>query len=219
MEKILEKLKIDQFKNCAFLMIPDDLKEDFKNYNQEPLSRDHDAIFAFSTSHSEFFTNLKELVDKDLLLDGGSLFICYPKKGNKIYPDFVHRDEIFAKVEMDDDGFIYHSKYRFNRMLGYNDQFTLLEIKKELNYKAKNTVSTRKEDYIHLIPEVEKLIEKNASALAFYKTLSPGYRKDWAVHIFSAKTDETKNKRIEETIHLLNQGFKNMTLYRQSKNK
>lgn len=216
MEKILEKLKVSSFNRLALVSIPDDLKPDFKEYKSTNLSDNHDAVFIFTFSNEEFFKTLKELVDKDILSDGGSLFICYPKKGNKKYPSFVHRDEIFPKVEMDDEGFMYKSAYKFNRMLGYNDEFTLLEVKKILNYKPKNTVSKQGSDYLQYIPEVENYLEKDQVAYDFYQSLSPGYRKDWAVYIFSTKNADTKAKHFEECLNLLKQGHKNMTLYRQS---
>lgn len=216
MENILSKLKIDSFKNLACVDIPEDLKIEFKDYKSVSLTKDHDAVIVFSTSNEDFFKTLEKLVKEDIIVDKGLLFILYPKKGNKRYPSYVHRDEIFPKVQMDDEGFIYKTAYKFNRMLGFNDEFTLLEIKKILNYKAKNQVSKQGSDYLKFIPDVEKYLEKDAEALKIYQALSPGYRKDWAVYIFSTQNESTRNKHFEECETLLKQGHKNMTLYRQS---
>ena len=216
MENILEKLKLNSFSSIAVQNIPDNLQDEFKAFNQVNITKNHDAAFIFTFSNEEFFNTLKKIVKEDILNDKGSLFICYPKKGNKKYPSFVHRDEIFPKVEMDDEGFMHQSDYKFNRMLGYNDEFTLLEIKKILNYKPKKTVSKQGSDYLQYIPDVEKYLEKDQEALTIYQKLAPGYRKDWAVYIFSTQNESTRAKHFEECVTLLKQGHKNMTLYRQS---
>lgn len=216
MENILQKIKLDSFKHLCLLHIPSDLESQFKQYSTVECTQNHDALFCFTTSNQAFFENLESLVKSDLLSDKGTLFIAYPKKGNKKYSSYVHRDEIFPKVAMDDDGFIYNSFYRFNRMLGFNDEFTLLEIKKELNFKPSSKVSMQGKNYLQFIPMVEAYLEKDENALRIYQSLTPGYKKDWAVYMYSTQNEITRLKRYEECIKILNLGFKNMTLYRQS---
>lgn len=213
---VLEKLKIDRFTRLATQNIPDYLKDELASLGSLKPTQDHDAILAFTTSNDDFFSTLESMVTQDPLIDQGVLLLCYPKKGNPTYPSHVHRDEIFPKVKMDDDGFVYGSSYKFNRMLAFDDNFTILEIKKVEHFKLSNKPSVRGSDFVHHIPDVKELLKSDVRALAFYNTLSPGYQKDWAVYIFSTATEATRLKRIEETKKLLAEGHKNMTLYRQS---
>jgi len=213
MLNITEKFKL---KNMPIINMPDYLKSELTPLNKPTLQNQQDALLVFTQSNDEFFNTLEDVIKQDMLADQGILLICYPKKGSPLYDSTVHRDEIFPRVKMDDEGFVYGSPYRFNRMLGFDENFTLLEIKKGLNYKPKSRVSQIGSDYVHHIPDIEDLLKDELEALKFYKSLSPGYRKDWAVYIFSTENSKTRQKRTEEMIRLLKQGHKNMTLYRQS---
>lgn len=212
----LEKLKIASIKSLVQLNIPNEYKDYLNQYPSLPLSKDHEVVLTFTTDNKSFFKTLETLVKQDPVINNGSLWVCYPKRGNKLYPSTVHRDEIFPKVDMDEEGFVFKTVYKFNRMLGLDDTFTLLELKKLENYKPTNTISHRGADFLKYIPEVEELLKADPEAYKAYQDLTPGYRKDWAVHIFSAQTEATKQKRILETIDLVKKGHKNMTTYRQS---
>jgi hypothetical protein len=218
MSQIIEKFKLDTFKDLPILNMPSYLQTELEVLGSHPLKDKQEALLVFTTTNEEFFSTLRSLIIQDPILDKGVLFLCYPKKGNPMYPSYVHRDEIFPKVDMDDDGFMFKSAYKFNRMLAFDEVFTLLEVKKIDSKKVPNArPSQMGSDYIHHIPEVEGLLKDEPKALAFFQSLSPGYRKDWAVYVFSTENLDTRKKRIQEMIRLLNEGHKNMTLYRQSK--
>ena len=216
MSAIIDKFKLKSYSALPILNLPDYLKEDLAEIPTSPLLAKQKAVLVFTSSNQEFFDTLKDLVNKDILQDQGVILICYPKKGNPKYPSYVHRDEIFVKVGMDNDGFIYGSPYMFNRMLGFDDNFTLLEVKKLLNFKPGSRPSQSGADFVKYIPDIERFLKEEPQALVFYQSLAPGYRKDWAVYVFSTENPETRNKRILEMIRLLKEGHKNMTLYRQS---
>jgi hypothetical protein len=217
MSQIIEKFKLDTFKDLPILNMPAYLQSELEILGSNPLKDKQEALLVFTTTNEEFFSTLRSLIKQDPILDKGVLFLCYPKKGNPKYPSYVHRDEIFPKVEMDDDGFMFKSAYKFNRMLAFDEVFTLLEVKKIDSKKGANArPSHMGSDYIHHIPEVEGFLKDEPKVLAFFQSLAPGYRKDWAVYLFSTENQDTRNKRILEMIRLLKEGHKNMTLYRQS---
>ncbi len=216
MSSLIEKFKLNTYKTLPILNLPPYLKDELSSIAVTPLLPKQAAILVFTTSNEDFFKTLESLVQQDVLEDKGVLLICYPKKGNPTYPSFVHRDEIFVKVGMNNDGFIYGSAYMFNRMLGFDDNFTLLEVKKLLNFKPGSRPSQSGADFVKYIPDIETMLKDEPEALKFYQSLTPGYRKDWAVHVFSTENQETRTKRIAEMIKLLKEGHKNMTLYRQS---
>jgi len=57
--------------------------------------------------------------------------------------------------------------------------------------------------------DLKKALQKNKKASAFYETLSYTNRKEYAVWVSSAKKEETRQKRLTETIKKLLEGRKN----------
>jgi uncharacterized protein YdeI (YjbR/CyaY-like superfamily) len=104
-------------------------------------------------------------------------------------------------------------------MVGLDDIFTVVGLKDESKAKATNSSKTSQcvDDYIDLIPNVEMDLEDTPELLTIYKSLTPGYRKDWARHIYSAKQEATKAKRREEMKVVLGAGYKTLDLYRRDK--
>src|SRR4051794_40380091 len=81
------------------------------------LSGDHDAIFIFIETIDEMKQHTLEIIKENLLQEKGYLFFAYPKKGNKRYDTFIHRDEIFPALGTDDDGYVMNSDLKFSRMV------------------------------------------------------------------------------------------------------
>ena len=63
-------------------------------------------------------------------------------------------------------------------------------------------------DNFEIPPELEALFLKHPKAKEFYEGLSPSSHKIILEWIYQAKTDETKMKRIHETVDLAEQGVK-----------
>ena len=57
-------------------------------------------------------------------------------------------------------------------------------------------------------PEFEQALSKNNKAREYFDTLAPGYRKQYILWIAVAKRNETKKRRIEESVALLERGEK-----------
>ena len=57
--------------------------------------------------------------------------------------------------------------------------------------------------------DLKKALQKNKKASSFYETLSYTNRKEYAVWISSAKKEETRERRLKETIQKLQDGRKN----------
>ena len=62
------------------------------------------------------------------------------------------------------------------------------------------------------------MLAEDDADLAFYDGLTPGYQKDWARYIYSAKKEETQKVRLAEMRDLTRQGFKTKELYRKAQN-
>lgn len=219
MEKaIVEKLKLMNYPNKAIINRPN------KTYLAELTdaqigvpSRSVDLLFVFVETMPEFKDIVTTVIEKQLLNLNGALFVAYPKKGNKVYPTFVHRDEIFPALQVDEqNGYVGSSTLKFNRMVRLDAIFTVVGMKNvDRQSKSRVVSNSRVDDYVQFIPKVEKIIESNKEANALFKKLSPGYKKEWARYIYSAKQVATQEKRKKEMIDILGKGFKSKELYRQ----
>ncbi|MBO0471930.1 YdeI/OmpD-associated family protein [Enterococcus sp. DIV0242_7C1] len=221
-KSVTEKLKLMVYPIKAIVDRPNEsylseLKDAQLGFPTKPV----DLLFVFVKTMDEFKKIVHVTIEKELLNKDGVLFVAYPKKGNKMYPTFVHRDEIFPALDVDDsDGYVGKSTLKFNRMVSLDEVFTVTGLKNtERKAPNKKATSARVEDYVKFIPQVEKLLEKHSKAKVLFDNLTPGYKRDWARYIFSAKQQTTQDKRKAEMIDILEKGFKSKELYRQSLSK
>ncbi|MEX1030446.1 MAG: YdeI/OmpD-associated family protein [Paenibacillaceae bacterium] len=218
-KSIAEKLNLQKYDQAAVLNEPEgtDYLAELTGYDTRLEARAYDLIFAFVLD----MVSLKELVDRVIehkhLNHNGYLFAAYPKKGNKVYPSFIHRDELFAGLGSDESGYIGTSDIKFARMVGLDDVFTVVGFKEDARGKDQTSSksSQRVDDYIALISSVEKDLEGTPELLTVYQALTPGYRKDWARYVYSAKQEETRAKRREEMKMIIQAGYKSRELYRK----
>ncbi|MED3571104.1 YdeI/OmpD-associated family protein [Cytobacillus praedii] len=217
---IVEKLNLQKYQKAAVLNLPEgaDYLAELADYDKE-LADTYDLIFAFVLDMESLQSVVNDVIQNNYLNKNGYIFLAYPKKGNKVYPTFIHRDDLLAGLGADEDGYVGASNIKFARMVGLDDIFTVVGLKEDS--KGKNSVSTKAsqcvDDYIEMIPEIERDLQERPNLLAFYQSLTPGYRKDWARYVYSAKQDATKAKRREEMKEILEKGFKSRELYRANK--
>lgn len=216
----IEKLKLDRYKKVAIMNLPKseiDYFNKLAEYDQVLKADGYDLIFAFVFSLNELKKTVRETISHDRLQKNGYLYIAYPKKGNKIYPDYIHRDELFPSLDVNSDGYVGKSDMKFTRMISLDEIFTIVGLKKAGFRKGKSSSASSQsvDDYVSYIPQIELYLSGKAAA-AFYKNLAPGYQKDWARYVFSAKQETTREKRLSEMEIILDKGFKSKDLYRRS---
>lgn len=215
---IVEKLNLQKYKKVAVLNLPDgaDYLAELADYDTE-LESAYDLIFAFVLDMESLKELVFKVIKKNYLNKNGYIFLAYPKKGNKVYPTFIHRDDLLDELGTDENGYIGTSNIKFARMVGLDHVFTVVGLKEDSS--SKNRISTKAsqcvDDYIARIPDVEKDLHDAPDLLAFYQSLTPGYRKDWARYVYSAKQEATKAKRCEEMKTILGKGYKSRDLYRR----
>ena len=133
-----------------------------------------------------------------------------------MYPTFVHRDEIFPTLQVNEaDGYIKGSTLKFNRMVSLDETFTVVGMKNVLKKLAKNQTSSAVGDYVQYLPEIEALVQTEPAAAATFAALTPGYQKE-ARYVFK-KRAETRKKRQTEMLVILKEGYKTKALYQQRK--
>ncbi|WP_409305901.1 YdeI/OmpD-associated family protein [Peribacillus sp. SCS-155] len=216
---IAEKLNLQKYKKVAVLHVPDgrDYLEGLSDYDTELIDGPYDLIFAFVLDMDSLKGLVDRIIENNLLNNKGYIYLAYPKKGNKVYSTYIHRDDLLGGLGAGEDGYIGDSSIKFARMVGLDEVFTVVGLKEESRSKktASAKASQRVDDYIELIPEVEQYLQDSPDLLAFYQSLTPGYRKDWARYVYSAKQEATREKRREEMKLILAAGYKTRDLYRR----
>jgi len=213
---VIDKLNLSKYSNMVVINQPND----YALFTEQAikLSKDHDAIFIFVETIDEMVKHTQLILNKQLLLEKGYLFFAYPKKGNNRYETFIHRDEIFPAMNVGEDGYVDNSDIKFARMVSMDDVFTVVGLKREKKkVKKTSTASQCVSDYVENIKDVEALLANHPNELQFYQGLTPGYQKDWARHIFSAKQQQTREKRAQQMVEILSQGYKSIDLFRRKK--
>ncbi|MCM3568636.1 YdeI/OmpD-associated family protein [Neobacillus mesonae] len=217
---IVEKLNLQKYKKAAVINLPDgaDYFTDLKEYDSKLTGPSYDLVFAFVLDMEQLKTLVNKIIREQYLNKNGYIYLAYPKKGNKEYPTFIHRDDLFGGLGADEEGYIANSTLKFSRMVGLDDVFTVVGLKES----AKSNTSAAKRsqkvsDYEAMIPEIEKELRDTPEILIFYQSLTPGYRKDWARYVYSAKQEATREKRRNEMKKILGAGFKTRDLFLKSK--
>ncbi|RHW36195.1 hypothetical protein D1B33_11185 [Lysinibacillus yapensis] len=218
MASIVEKLKLQKYKNIALLNVPEQSKyfDELTDYDTElGQAQKYDLIFAFALDMASLQSIVKIVIDHNYLNTKGYLYLAYPKKGNKVYTTYVHRDDLLQGLGANEDGYIGESTIKFARMVALDEVFTVVGLKEEAKMKNRKPgkPSQSVSDYVDMIPQIEKDLEDIPEILAFYQSLTPGYQKDWARYVYSAKQEATKEKRRNEMKKILNEGYKSRDAY------
>lgn len=192
---VLDKLKIESYTNRLFLNVPDtvmDLKGISADHKVQ--QSQYDCIFSFVFSLEEFEKSIDAVIEQNLLSENGYLYLVYPKKGNKQYDAFIHRDSILT-LPMDEDGYFKESLLKFSRMVSFNDVFTVCGLKYlKRTTKKSSKASQCVDDYKDRVSDLKIHFKAQQEVLERYEALTPGYQKDWARYVYSAKTQSTIDK-------------------------
>ncbi|PAD86609.1 hypothetical protein CHH55_17550 [Niallia circulans] len=216
---IVDKLNLKKYKKMAILNQPNELNYfgELEAYDTE-LQDKYDAIFAFVLDMVAMRETVDKIIRTDSLNKKGYIFLAYPKKGNKVYPTYIHRDELFKGLDTDSDGYVGTSTIKFARMVGLDEVFTVIGLKEEEKRTLKaasSKASQRVDDYIEKIQAIEDDLINTPELLAFYQSLTPGYQKEWARYVYSAKQVATREKRKAEMRMILQSGYKSRDIYRK----
>lgn len=179
----------------------------------------YDRMISFVFSIDEMRTYLKSTLQTNALAEQGYLFFVYPKKNNKKYKQFIHRDDIFPAMQVDEAKYIANSDYKFASLQSLDDTFSIICIKHDAKGRGKKKTANSQcvSDYENMVPLLRDELKENPDDLAFYNALTPGYQKDWARYIYSAKKQETQQARLAEMRDLIRAGFKTKEHYRKAK--
>ena len=219
---IAKRLGFEKFQKRAVLgkerAVADDFAE-LDSYDTDVDAGKYDLIFSYVLTLEELKARVWDTINHDRLNPEGYLYIAYPKIGNKSYDTSVHRDAIFPSLGVDDgNGYVGDSTLKFARMVKLDDTFTLVGLKNAVKGKGKATKASSGNvaDYEKFIPDVKEYLDaEHPKTAKFYAELTPGYQRDWARYIYSAKQPATQEKRKTEMLDILGKGHKTKNLYQQ----
>lgn len=221
-KSVIEKLNFSKYPTRLILNTPGDI-EDFKSieFDTSIKKEQYDLIFIFIFKLEDFVINLQNVVEKQLVKDNGYIYFAYPKKNNPKYKEYIERDSIYTEQHYDEEGYYRGSNLKFSRMVSFNEVFTVIGLK-AIPAKKKTSPKNSKnsqcvDDYIDHVEDIKQYLQKNDVLLKMYDELTPGYQKDWARYVYSAKRKETQEKRLLEMETVLAEGYKTMDLYRRAK--
>lgn len=219
---LTKRLGLGKFQKRAVLGKARALADDFADleaYDTDLDSGKYDLIFSYILTLEELNERVWDTINHERLNPEGYLYIAYPKIGNKSYDTSVHRDAIFPKLGVDDgNGYVGDSTLKFARMVKLDDTFTLVGMKNDVKGKGKATKASSGNvaDYEKFIPDVKEYLDaEHPKTAKFYAELTPGYQRDWARYIYSAKQPATQEKRKTEMLDILGKGHKTKNLYQQ----
>lgn len=220
---LYQKLKLGTFKSIVWWQ---SAKEE-SPWESLRLKRDWtetpaDLIICYVYTLEEMKTSIMTIVNEQRLQDGGIIYFLYPKKANRLGHVPIGRDEIFPYLDVEEaTGFVPHTDLKFNRMVSFDAHYTLVALKHIAHQAYKPAkVSQRVDDYLEDVPRIVDYLSFDSKVQTFFLALTPGYQKEWARYVYSARTDDTRTKRLGEIVHILSQGFKTKAHYRtyQQKN-
>ncbi|AIS62158.1 YdeI/OmpD-associated family protein [Listeria ivanovii] len=218
---IVEKLQLAKYQEAVILDIPKD-SDYFRNlssYGKEMTTKKYDLIFKFVQNLNELVGFVHQIISEDKLLADGYVFIAYPKKGNKKWDTYVHRDELMPALKTDEEGYIGQSNLKFARMVALDETYTVVGMKEATKLKIKGVKKNNPsaDEYADYVPQVVAFLADKGDLATFYSNLATGYQRVWARYIYSAKQAATQEKRRLEMVDILSQGYKTKEHFRQGK--
>lgn len=216
---LVEKLKLNSFESKLLLHRPDlshlaDL-EHFDLTDSSVSKGNYHLVIDFVENAQKLKESFRSLHDK--IRPEGLYVVAYPKKGNKKFETFIHRDQLFDLLHANrDTGKIEGTSFKFNRMVALDESYTVIALKNIAQQKNRKmpTPSQRIADCQHRVPELSKLLTARSAELAFFESLSPGYQRDWARYIYSAKQQKTRDRRLSDFLAAMHARIKTTALYK-----
>lgn len=216
-EIISKKLVLAKYAREAIIERPDYV-EAFEglDYDDRLGPGKYDMVLHFVFTLDEFVDRLTDIIDHERLNSGGVVFFAYPKKGNKRYAQYIGRDDFFTVIDMDNDGYVGQSDVKFNKMVAFDDTFTIIGLKHDAKRRRSTQPSQCVGSYVDRIPELQARLATHADVLALFNALTPGYQRGWARYVFAVRTEATMARHLEEMVTILRAGYKSVDLYRQA---
>lgn len=200
-------------KNMLIQGLPSSVEKQFIKYsfskNVTPLlkARKIDFALVFAISQKQLQDILRDVIPA--LHENSKLWIAYPKLSSKIASD-LSRDCNWDCVS--------NHGYETVSVIALDHVWSAVRVKKpeggiekKINFSTQNPAQGI--DYISRTvdtpAELKVLFDKHKKAAVHYESLSFTNKREYAEWIIGAKKEETRTRRLEQTISMLTAGKKN----------
>ena len=212
-QTIAQKLKLKEGYTLLVLNKPADFIESLgtlpANVSIATTTKNYNQIHWFVKNKMQMEKELNQALS--LIKDDIVCWIYYPKGSSKIQTDLT-RDKGWEL-------FLAYTQMHWISLISFDETWSTFgcrlknatDIKKDAQPKQReifNYINATTKT-ITLPEDLGKALKENASAQAFFNTLSFSNKKEYVEWIITAKKIETRNERIIGTIERLNKSWKN----------
>jgi hypothetical protein len=201
----LTKFKFSKFHHIVADPLPEPIHNALANldFEQRPSKQtDLQIVAVMSTTAAN--QRLHAIAKAQRLAFDGHVYLFYPKAG-------IKREAMLRALKLDrHTSLLGKSGFKYNAMLSFDDDFTVLDLK----WAKAVATKTRLADYDAQVPKLtERLAKQNAKLLNQWQTLTPAMKNQWARYIYSPKRPVTQKMHFEQMLVVLASGHRTLEEY------
>jgi hypothetical protein len=207
LKEVYTKLKVKSGMKLLILNAPDGYLTGSDTMDNKMETEANEIEFPFVQLFTKNTDELQAWAEKSVrsLEKDGLLWICYPKKTSSLYEN-LSRDEGWEAITS--------LGFEGVSLISVDDTWSAMRFRPKgaaaaRDRKPANRETNKVRAEFEKPIELERKLQNEPEAAAFLEGLAPSYKQAYFEWIVSAKRDETKQKRILETIEKLKAGFKN----------
>lgn len=207
----LTKFKFSKFHHIVADPLPEPIHNALANldFDQRATKQtDLQIVAVMSTTAAN--QRLHALAKAQHLAFDGHVYLFYPKAGSRQFSG-LNRDAMLRALKFDrKTGLLADSGFKYNAMLSFDDDFTVLDLK----WAKAVATKTRLADYDAQVPKLaERLTKQNAKLIPQWQTLTPAMQNQWARYIYSPKRPVTQKMHFEQMLVVLASGHRTLEDY------
>jgi hypothetical protein len=217
-EIIVKKLAMAKYARKAIIACPDDV-EAFAglDYDDRLGTGRYDMVLHFVFTLDAFVDRLNDINAHDRLNPVAWSSLPTPRRATSVMRSTLRPRRLLHLIDMDNDGYVRQSVVKFNKMVAFDDTFTIIGLKHDDRRRRNTQPSQCVGTYVDRIPEIQARLAATPDVLSLFDALTPGYQRGWARYVYAVRTEATMARHLEEMVTILRAGYKSIDLYRQAK--
>jgi hypothetical protein len=207
----LTKFKFSKFHHIVADALPEPIHNALANLDfEQRATKQTDLHLVAVMSTSAASQRLHAIAKAQHLAFDGHVYLFYPKAGSQQFSG-IKRDVMLRALKLDrNTGLLGNSGFKYNSMLSFDDDFTVLDLK----WARAVATKTRLADYDAQVPQLtERLAKQNVKLLKQWQTLTPAMQTQWARYIYSPKRPVTQKMHFEQMLVVLASGHRTLEDY------
>ena len=209
-QNIAEKLRIKEGMTLRTLHAPVGFAESLEaGVSASPKAKDYDQIHWFIKDRAQMEAEVEGVIG--LLKTDVVCWIYYPKGSSGIQTDLT-RDKGWESL-------LAHKELQWINLISFDDTWSAFGMRLQTAKDQKKKGPRAAGDYtgyidpvartIRVPEDLEKALKPHKQARAFFDSLAFSHRREYVEWILGAKREETRLRRVRETLERLEQGWKN----------